>query len=199
MDLGQKIENMVWELATTTPGMGNMDDEAVNKVVSAFMSFLSLPADLKGLVESVNSEADYVASQRDFVGNAEHSARVMRQASTALTALSARVAEQDAEIARLNEMLRPGSSTERAPTQWAYDAACVALEKHRLRAEQAERDLAAAREALAEVAAMRDMTLLSGSRGSQYDEGHQEGAYKAFNQCASIADAALAQKDGGNG
>lgn len=42
---------------------------------------------------------------------------------------------------RLEEQLRPGSPTERAPTQEAYDLACAALHKHRERADQAEAEL----------------------------------------------------------
>jgi hypothetical protein len=38
--------------------------------------------------------------------------------------------------------LTPGSSTERAPTTWAYGQACAALEKHRQRADAAEAKLA---------------------------------------------------------
>ncbi len=35
------------------------------------------------------------------------------------------------ELGRLEEQLRPGSLTERTPTQWAYEQACKAVEKHR--------------------------------------------------------------------
>lgn len=49
---------------------------------------------------------------------------------------------------RLSEMLRPGSPTERAPTQFAYDAACAALHAQRDRAEAAEAKLAGVYEAL---------------------------------------------------
>jgi hypothetical protein len=49
----------------------------------------------------------------------------------ALTYAALEVAEKlsEAEIKRLKEQLRPGSPTERAPTQWAYDKACKVLRK----------------------------------------------------------------------
>lgn len=42
------------------------------------------------------------------------------------------------EVKRLNEMLRAGSSTERAPTQEAYDRTCAALVKWKNRARELE-------------------------------------------------------------
>ena len=48
------------------------------------------------------------------------------------------LAAAEERVAGLEERLRPGSPTERAPTTWAYEAACVALHKHRERAEAAE-------------------------------------------------------------
>jgi hypothetical protein len=47
-----------------------------------------------------------------------------------------------AHVAALTARLTPGSTTERAPTVWAYDQACAAIEKQRARAEQAEARLA---------------------------------------------------------
>jgi hypothetical protein len=46
-----------------------------------------------------------------------------------------------AKVRQLTEQLTPGSPTERAPTQWAYEQASAAVEKHRQRADAAEAKL----------------------------------------------------------
>jgi hypothetical protein len=52
--------------------------------------------------------------------------------------LAAALAAAEDRAVKLDEQLRPGSPTERAPTLWAYEQACKALETHRGRADDAE-------------------------------------------------------------
>ena len=52
------------------------------------------------------------------------------------------------ENAKLREQLRPGSPIERAPTTWAYEQACKALDKHRDRADRLRTALDGIEEAL---------------------------------------------------
>lgn len=47
------------------------------------------------------------------------------------SASAARVSELQGELKAANEQLRPGSPTERAPTTWAYEQVCKALESHK--------------------------------------------------------------------
>lgn len=93
-----------------------------------------------------------------------------------ITALLGDVSRLLAEVDRLNECLRPGSSTERAPTTWAYGQACAAIENHRQRATQAEaeRDAAKARaEASAKALAdAREAFLSIVTDAKEFDENY---------------------------
>jgi len=66
-----------------------------------------------------------------------------------LPALLNRLSAAEAKVKELTEQLTPGSPTERAPTQWAYEKSCAAVEKHRKRADAAEALLTQAAEAMA--------------------------------------------------
>lgn len=79
---------------------------------------------------------DYLRAQKD--------AGFIWAQQVELDAAKQRIAELESKLHtaqhenhKLSEMLRPGSPTERAPTQDAYDAACAALHKHRERADTA--------------------------------------------------------------
>lgn len=77
----------------------------------------------------------------------------VRQFHTRLAALTE---ERDA----LREQVRPGSPTERAPTTWAYEQACAAIEKHRTNTDAAldlaARNFAAAEKAEAGATSLRE-------------------------------------------
>jgi hypothetical protein len=91
-------------------------------------------------------------------------AEIIRQHSEAQ---AAEIARLTAENERRSEMLRPGSPTERAPTLWAYEQACKALETHRNRANKAEAALATL-SAISEAAASVVATLLAGADAASY-------------------------------
>lgn len=54
----------------------------------------------------------------------------------------AKLRASETKVRELTEQLTPGSMTERAPTQWAYEKSCAAVEKHRKRADAAEAQVA---------------------------------------------------------
>jgi len=74
------------------------------------------------------------------IGLLEHLGRegVAEHLQTVATTMLTELRKADVQIATLTQQLTPGSPTERAPTQWAYEQACAALEKHRQRADAAE-------------------------------------------------------------
>ena len=74
---------------------------------------------------------------------------VLEQLTQAGAEVLARLRASETKVRELTEQLTPGSPTERAPTQWAYEQACAAIEKHRLRADIAEARLREISEAAA--------------------------------------------------
>ena len=108
----------------------------------------------------MNPELTQLVERLDNASALANNHEILREAAQAICRLSG-------EVEKLEEELRSGSPTERAPTQWAYDQACKAL--HR-RHDQLSDALA-----LLELVYARQM-----SAGGRYPDDHWTSQIRAF-------------------
>jgi hypothetical protein len=143
-----------------------------------------VPTDIAGLVERLeNPLRQFTDGQLSDTGTV----LVMTEAATALTALSARVAELEAENFQLAAgqcIVHGGLVGDEGGSPY-----CTLIK----RAEQAERELAAAREALRNVQGIISEAASTGFVWSDWDWAERLFASQ------QVTSKALAQKDGGNG
>jgi hypothetical protein len=91
------------------------------------------------ITDALSAIARHLATEDDLVERAEavlaglQGARTptRKRAADTITALLARISALTAQIEETNAAVAVKGGTIHAPTQWAYDQACAAIEKHR--------------------------------------------------------------------
>jgi len=126
-------------------------EELVNQsgaLTCGITAFIERQRDIRSVHDALDKESD---KKHRLVYDLVAAIRDLRAEAAAA------LAEQKAEIERLREQLRPGSLTERAPTEGAYLAACAALHRKDAEITTLRARLAAAEKVTAAIGAVRNL------------------------------------------